>query len=111
MKECGEECTVVFGFIVTENRRVCGGGLPPPPPLAGSVQYMQRRQCIVLQIPPWVRHILEREFVFHNCAVINESQLLVVKLSAASVHTNGQTLPKCFVFKYCCFMCLFMCNC
>jgi hypothetical protein len=26
---------------------------PPPPPLDGSLTIMQRRQCIVLQIPPW----------------------------------------------------------
>ncbi len=56
MEESGEQCTVVFALTVTEPALVRvwrGGDRYTLPPLAGSVKFMQRRQCIVLQIPPW----------------------------------------------------------
>jgi hypothetical protein len=60
MEEPGEQCTVVFALIFTEpaNECVCvcvwGRGVATPPllTLAGSVQVMQRRQCIDLQVTP-----------------------------------------------------------
>jgi hypothetical protein len=62
MKEPGEQCTVVFALIVTYPASDCerlwreeegvSTPLSPSLPRAGSVQFMQRRQCIVLQVPP-----------------------------------------------------------
>ncbi len=59
MEEFGEQFTVVFACIVTQPASDCvcvcveGGGLlytPPPQPV--PEQSMQRRQCVVLQVPP-----------------------------------------------------------
>ncbi len=70
MEEPGEQYTVVFALIVTEPAigRVCvegrGGATPPPPRsrFCNSLQYMQRRQCIVFQIPPWPKQSTEHRF-------------------------------------------------
>jgi hypothetical protein len=51
IEEPGEQCNIVFALIVTEPASECEGGLqhsPSPFPLAGSVQFMQGRQCIVI---------------------------------------------------------------
>jgi hypothetical protein len=58
MEESGNQCTVVFALIVTEQASefVCGrGGVQQPPrpsPRSPVLEhFMQRRQFIVLQIP------------------------------------------------------------
>jgi hypothetical protein len=66
MEESGEQCTVVFASIVTETANGeeggGGGGVKQLPPSTHThtltthyqvpQQLMQRRQCIVLQVPP-----------------------------------------------------------
>ncbi len=58
MEESGEQCTVVFAIIVTE----------PASEFVhvGSVQFMQRRQCIVLQIPPGWSGVMRWYFYFEG---------------------------------------------
>jgi hypothetical protein len=52
MEEPGEQCSVVFALIVTEPAgRGCVAA--PPLPLAGFETIKQRRQFIVLPVPPW----------------------------------------------------------
>jgi hypothetical protein len=76
MEEPGEQCTVVFALVVTEpdSDSVClkggmEGGLlhpiPLPPTIGFRNNFMQRRQCIVLQVPPWAisRHSGPASFV------------------------------------------------
>ncbi len=52
MEKPGEQCTVAFALIVTKPSSKCY--TPPPPSHVCSVTFMQRRQCIVLKIPPWL---------------------------------------------------------
>jgi hypothetical protein len=56
IEESEEQWTVVFALVVTEPASV-GGNTPPPPNTQSlavhlQLQLMQRRQCIVLQVPP-----------------------------------------------------------